>query len=223
MIKFKNIATLIYKQAKEILKNMHILILFIVFPIIGIIMSQAMDVPGFSISIFAVMHCVLVPLSAVSVIMAEEKEKNTLRMLIMSGVSALEYMLSVGIFILGAVMVTAIPFIILLPESTGKFILSLAVGTVISIILGMCIGSSVKSTAAANGVSVPVGMLLSFMPMLSNFNDTIYEVSKFTYGQQISNLMAGKTADIFSLTVIGVNLLIFILLFSISYRKNRLA
>lgn len=227
MIRMQNITALFIKQFKDTLKNLPILVLFIVYPCITFVMVQAMqnqiEMRGFFISVFATMHCVFTPIVATAVIIAEEKEKNTLRVLIMSNVTFNEYLISIAGFILIADLVTGIAFLFLSGNDDAnvmQFLLSLAAGSVISIILGVCIGLYARNTAAANGLGVPFGMVFAFMPMLSFFNKSIESVSHYTYGQQISYLLSGKSPSLPGIVILIANAAIFIALSAKLYQRS---
>jgi ABC-2 type transport system permease protein len=226
-MRIQNVTALFQKQVKDVFKNLPVLVLFIIYPIIAAIMTQAMkdqgDIGSFFVSVFATMHCIFTPVMATSSIITEEKEKNTLRVLIMSNVNLREYLISIGGFILISTLLTSSVFLFLIDltsEQTLLFILAIAVGCVISIILGVCIGLFSKNAAAANGLTVPLGMLFSFLPMLANFNKGIEAVSKFTFGQQISYLLGGKAIHTFGILVLCANLIILLVISSVRYKRS---
>jgi ABC-2 type transport system permease protein len=226
-MRVQNVSALFQKQLKDVFKNLPVLVLFIVYPIIAFVMTQAMkDQEGmgtFFISIFATMHCVFTPIVATSSIIAEEKETNTLRALIMSNVNLREYLLSIGGFVLLSTLLSG-SFFLFLGEHTGKsavvFIIGLSIGCIISIILGVCIGLFSKNASAANGLAVPFGMVFAFLPMLANFNEGIEAVSKFSFGQQVSYLLSGETIEVFGIAVLCVNFLVLILISALRFKKS---
>lgn len=227
MIRIQTISALFIKQLQDTLKNMPILVLFLIYPCIALVMTQAMkDQAGTQdifLSIFATMHCVFTPIVSISGMMSEEKEKNTLRVLIMSNVTLREYFISIGGFVLIADLISGSSFIAIAGLSVTEaffFLVSLGIGCPVSILLGICIGLYAKNAAAANGLAVPCAMIFAFLPMLSFFNETIKSAARFTYGQQISSLLSGNSLTLFGLIVIIFNLLIFIFLASVLYRRS---
>ncbi len=227
-MRIQNVTALFYKQVKDVFKNLPILVLFIVYPIIAVVMTQAMkeqlDMGSFFISIFATMHCVFTPIVATSSIITEEKEMNTLRVLIMSNVNLREYLLSIGGFVLISTLLSGTVFLFLdgMPslESSLQFLSAIALSCLISIIVGVCIGLFSKNAAAANGLSVPFGMVFAFLPMLSNFNKGIEAVSKFTFSQQISYLLAGKSITLFGIGVIGINFILLMIISTLRFKRS---
>ena len=69
------------KQMKDTLKNKTVLIQFVMFPILTVIMNNAIKIEGmpknFFVSMFAAMYVGMAPLTSISAIIAEEKEQNT--------------------------------------------------------------------------------------------------------------------------------------------------
>lgn len=226
-MRIHNITALFYKQSKDSFKNLPVLVLFFIYPIVALILIQAMkDQPGTGslfISIFAIMHSVFTPIVAASSFIAEEREKNTLRVLIMSNVTLKEYLFSIGGFVFIANMLTGSSFILfgnLSAQKSLPFLLAMGAGSLLSIVLGCCIGLFSKNAAAANGLAVPIGMLFAFLPMLANFNKGIEAAAKFTYGQQLSYLMAGNEINLFGIIVIAVNLIVLIVISAILFKKS---
>ena len=99
----KNITAVFLKQIKETFRNKTILIQFLMFPVMVIIMENAIKLENmpehFFVKLFAVMFVGMAPLTCMSAIISEEKEKNTLRALMMSNVKPFEYLLGVGLCI----------------------------------------------------------------------------------------------------------------------------
>lgn len=198
----KNAAAVFTKQVRDTIKNKTILIQFLMFPVITLIMENAVkiaDMPEhFFADLFAVMFVGMAPITCTSAIIAEEKEKDTLRVLLMSNVKPLEYLLGVGSYVFalcmaGATVIGAAGGY--RGARLGGFMALMAVGTVISILLGAAIGTWSRNQMTATGVVVPVMCVLSFLPMLAMFNETIAKVSEFFYSGQLSG-MIGQLGNI---------------------------
>ena len=93
----RNSMIIIKKQIKDTLKNKTILVQFILFPIMTLVMENAINLEGmpelFFTKLFSIMYIGMAPLTSVSAIISEEKEKNTLRVLMMANVKPLQYLL----------------------------------------------------------------------------------------------------------------------------------
>lgn len=230
MFHVRTVNAIFNKQIKDFLKNTHVLVLFLIYPLIAYIMTSTISAEigqsTFFISVFGTMHCVFAPIVATAAIIAEEKEKNTLRVLIMSNVSSIEYLISIGGFILICTLITGTPFVIMGEyKMTDAFLVigSMCMGTIISIILGMTIGAYTKNMMSANAIAVPFSMLLAFTPMLASFNKSIEKVSQFSYGQQINYLITEPGNLSFKgFIILFVNLILFAILFMLIFKKNKL-
>lgn len=228
----KNIQAVFMKQLLDTVKNKTVFIQFLMFPIIAIIMENAVkieDMPEhFFAKLFAVMFVGMAPLSCMSAIISEEKEKNTLRALMMSSVKPWQYLVSVGAYIFIMCMVGTAVFAVL-GEYKGAelavFILSVAFGIILSELIGAVIGIFSRNQMAATSLTLPIMMIFSFSPMLSMFNETIKKIAGITYLQQISNILNGMgTSEISvkSIIVISANFLIGLVLFASVYKKKGL-
>ena len=228
----RNISAVLLKQMKETLKNKTILIQFLMFPVMTIIMETAIkmeDMPEhYFVKIFAVMFVGMAPLSCLSAIISEEKEKDTLRTLMMSNVKAYEYLLGVGIYVWLMCMIGALVFAIC-GEYSGKdmlvFLLIMAFVILVSGLIGSVIGIFSKNQMSATSVTVPVMMVFSFLPMIGMFNESVEKIARITYSQQMTVLINGlgsseMTAE--SLIVIAANFVIAAALFIIVYKKKGL-
>lgn len=224
-----NIIAVMKKQLKDTLKNKTVFIQFIMFPVLTIIMNRAITIDGmpenFFVNLFATMYVGMAPLTSISAIIAEEKEKNTLRVLLMSNVKPYEYLLGIGSYVwfscmLGAGVICAAGSYRF--KEGLVFMLIMAIGIVTSLLMGAVIGTWSKTQMMATSVAVPVMMIFSFLPMLSMFNSTIAKVAKYTYSEQISILLNAVSTwelESDSIGIMGGNMLLFILLFSVVYRR----
>lgn len=225
-----HIKAILWKQTKDTLKNKTILIQFVMFPVMTVIMEHAIELQGmpdhFFANLFAVMYIGMAPLTSIAAIIAEEKEKNTLRVLQMSNVKGTEYLLGNLIYIFVMCMIGSL--VIGLAGGYKEkqlliFMVIMAVGHLISAVLGAAIGVIGKNQMSATSLTVPVMMIFSFLPMLAMFNETIAKVAKFFYSQQLHLLMQDlKEFEVSSqcLMVIGVNLFLVTAAFLFAYRKG---
>lgn len=222
------ILTVFLKQVKETLKNKAILIQFVLFPLLAVIMENSIEIDGmpehFFAKMFAVMFVGMAPLTCMSAVISEEKEKNTLRVLMMSNVKPVQYLLGIGSYILIMCMAGAAVFAVLGGYKGANlvgFMVVMAVGIILSILIGAIIGIISKNQMSATSVTVPVMMIFSFLPMLSMFNETIGKIAKITYSQQISILVNNNFESIAdSIVVLSINFILAIVLFFTAYRKN---
>lgn len=226
------IYAILKKQVKETLKNKSILIQFIMFPILTIVISNSVtieDLPtNFFVNLFAIMYIGMAPLVSISTIISEEKECNTLRVLLMSNVKASEYLVGVSFYVV--VLCTIGTLVIGLQgdfqgEKLALFMLFMFIGIIISTLVGAMVGICSKNQMSATSISVPLMMIFSFVPMLSMFNEKIKNVANFLYTQQISNFINKNTEMAIhakDIIIIVLNAVVALAIFILLYRKKGL-
>lgn len=218
------------KQCKDSLSNLQSMMVLLIYPVVAFVMILALgDQEGMSsmfISMFAAMHCSFIPIVLASTIIAEEKEKGTLRSLIMSGVGRVNYLISISLFVIIAAMLTGGTFLLMdefTREEAGLFLVTMLCGTMISTLIGLCVGINAKNVAAANGLAMPVGLIFALLPMLSQFNDSIAKVARFTYSRQVSLIFEGcKNISTETLVICGTYVAALAVLLVVLFRKKGL-
>ena len=227
----RNICAVFLKQINETFKNKTILIQFVLFPAFALIMENAIklqDMPEhFFVKLFSVMFVGMAPLTCMSSILSEEKEKNTLRALLMSNVEPVQYLLGVGSYLWLMCMAGSVVFA-LCGQYRGKelvaFLLIMAAGILLSILVGAAIGVFSRNQMTATSITIPVMMVFSFFPMIATFNEKIAKFAKITYSQQISMLINNindVTIEMENFVILLANMLVAIVLFLLAfYRKG---
>jgi len=233
-MKFRRIEAVFMKQIKDTLKNKTALIQFVLFPLLAFILTETIAksdefLPdNYFVLLFAIMYVGMVPAINTASIITEEKEKNTLRILMLANVKPLEYLIGVGsyVFIVSSIGAVAFGFIGgYSGAQLGLFIIVLMVGILGSLILGSTIGIFAKNSMSSAGLVLPVSMITAFLPMIASFNETFESVSRFLYTQQINYLIADLSVANFTFErfiIIFVNVAILTLLFSFAYKKKSL-
>ncbi len=229
----RNVKAIFKKQLKDTLKNKTVLIQFVMFPALTLIMDNAIRIEGmpknFFVNLFAVMYIGMAPLTSMAAVIAEEKEKNTLRVLMMSNVKPHEYLLGIGSYVWSVCMLGSAVICILGGYSlqiSVAFMGVMAIGIFVSLLAGAAIGTWSQTQMMATSITVPVMMIFSFMPMLSMFNSVIAKIAKFTYTQQISlmlNRINNLQLNADNFIIVAANIAVTAALFTIAYKKCRLA
>lgn len=228
-----HIKAILWKQLKDTIKNKTILIQFIMFPLMTIVMENAInmeDMPAhFFVNLFGIMYVGMAPLTSIAAIISEEKEKNTLRVLQMCDVKAIEYLIGNAIYIILICMIGSL-IIGLAGGYTGInlfwFMLLMFVGHICSFLLGATIGLASKNQMTATSINVPVMIVLSFLPMISMFNETIKKFSKILFSEQLYLLVNNLEQIKITLetgVIMTCNIVLIILVFLVIYKKNRIS
>ncbi len=147
----------------------------------------------------------------------------------MSNVKPHEYLLGIGSYVWLACMLGAVVICIsggYELTTSVSFMVIMAIGIMASLLIGAAIGTWSQTQMMATSITVPVMMVLSFVPMFSLFNTTIAKISKYIYSEQIS-LMLSRIKDApfeaYSICVAATNIFIAAALFAIAYKKCKLA
>ena len=226
----RNIGVIIKKQLRDTLKNKTVLIQFVMFPVLTLIFENLISIPDipelFFTKLFSVMYMGMAPLTSVAAIISEEKEKNTLRVLMMANVKPWEYLAGVGIYVWSICMAGAGVMATSLPAEDIPFFFGvMGAGFVISIAVGACVGIIAPNQMVSTSMVMPVMLIFSFAPMLAMFNDKIEKVARIFYTQQLRVLLNNMTFDGIKpecFAIISVNALLAIVLFFAAFRKKGL-
>ncbi len=217
------------KQLKDTLKNKTVLIQFVMFPILTLVMNNAIKIDGmpknFFVNLFAAMYVGMAPLTSMAAIIAEEKENNTLRVLMMSNVKPHEYLVGIGSYVWVSCMLGAVVICIagsFRPQTGAAFMGVMAAGIFVSLLAGAAIGTWSKTQMMATSLTIPIMMVFSFLPMLSMFNTTIAKIAKYTYTGQISLMLYRINSLNFhaeNFIIVAVNTAAAAALFTAAYHK----
>ena len=226
----RNALVIFKKQLKDTLKNKTVLIQFIMFPLMTLVMENAISLPDmpklFFTKLFSVMYIGMAPVTAAAAIISEEKEKNTLRVLMMANIKPWEYLLGVGAYVWTLCMAGAGIMATGLASTDIPFYLGvMAAGFVVSIAIGACIGIFSSNQMTATSLFVPVMMVFSFSPMLAMFNDKIEKVARIFYTQQLRVLMNQMSFEGIkpeSILILAVNAVLALALFFVAFRRKGL-
>ena len=229
----RSIKAIFVKQAKDMLKNPMVLVMFIIFPAVAFIMTVFVPIEAndfISENLFVTMMAAIFAgmglITAAADVIAEDIERKSLRFLIIAGVKPHQYLLGTGGFFLFAGAVTSVIFA-LIGGFTGmefiKFMIIMVTGTATSILLGTVIGMLAKNRQAATSLGMPVAVVAGFTPMLANFNETIETIAGVLYTQQINVIVNDFSLSLWRpLFVIFSNIAVLTALFVIAYRRKGL-
>lgn len=178
------------KDLKSILNNKNILLIMLL-PIFFAVAYQTifgdqrlsdMAATNFVLTLCVLLNISALPMSSLSLMVAEEKEKNTLRTLMLSDVSSTEFLFSKASVVLLAMIISnvAIYGITSAPmEYIAPYIL---VTTCISgsvLFFGAIIGLLAKDQMTTGSLSTPFMFIFMFLPMFSDTIPFLKAISKW--------------------------------------------
>ena len=227
-----NVITIFKKQIKDTMKNRVVFMQFLMCPVLAILMEKVMHVEDtpllFYFKMMSAMYICFGPLTAMAAIISEEKEKNTLRVLIMSNVKAWQYILGTGLYVLGMCMIGTIAMAVGtgMPKADMPIYYGFMMfGLTVSILIGAAIGMYGKNQMAAQSISTSVMLVLGFLPTLATFNKTLQKIAKFLYNQQIIDIFNDMSVDnlgIKGVIILAASACAAIIVFCISFKKKGL-
>jgi len=236
MISPRKIYAIYSKNMKNIIYNpfimtspVAILVLAYLFGAFMIPADAPAELTIYLMNMVVIMNAIMCGVMIMSVLIAEEKEKNTLNVLITSTVSGMD-------FLTGNVLTTAtitvicniaVYFIIgardLIPF--GPYILITSAGAAAAITFGATFGLLAKNQAAASTMAAPLALLI-FLPVLLRGSFIIDNVLYYFFTEQISialvELADGKFR-LFRIGIITANLIVFAFIFGTCYKKRGFA
>lgn len=166
-----------------------------------------------------------------SLSLAEEKEKHTLRTLMTSSVSGIEFFLG---SILPPMFIMIIINVLLLPVSgisldivnLPSYLIASTLSGVISCILGMVLGIFAKSQASASTLTTPAMLLFLCVPMFGSQIESLQTFSGFLFTGAVSDMVyawnkhAGQFISLKSILVLVIELILITCIFLYIYKRN---
>jgi len=173
------------------------------------------------------------PMISIANTIAEDNEYKSLRFLVMAGVRPHQYMLGLGAFVMIMSLLPLAAFVLIGGYTLNIIVVFIPVallGCIASSIMGGVIGILSKNVQQSTAIGMPLMMVISFMPFLSQFNESVANISQVLFTHQILLIFAHTTGapmpDSFSIPIamgiIAANVLVFAVLFVVAYRKKGL-
>lgn len=162
---------------------------------------------------------------------AEEKEKHTLRVLMTSSITGVQYF--IGSILFPFALTVGVNFVVLAVSgvSIGQasivaFLLLSAAASLISCVIGMVVGICAKNQMNANLIAYPLMLVFMMVPMFGNFSERLHKLSGFLFTGVLTEMAYGfangepYVAKPLDIAVLVGELVISILVFLILYKRN---
>lgn len=189
------------------------------------------ELSAYVLSLGLVMNIGMTGIYCTSLLLAEEKEKRTLRVLMTSSVNSLEFFLG---SVLPVLFFTAVINFFLIPISgyhikEEKLLVFAGVtilASLISCIIGMLLGIFAKDQVSTSTIVTPALMILIFIPTFSSVVEILEKISGFLFTGVVMDMVmkmaesSGNGLSVGSLGVMGLEAVLALLLFVIFYRMN---
>lgn len=188
-MEFARIRVLLKKEVKSLLTNWNVLSICLVPVLFSFVYTNVFNGVETSegISKYEILYICLdiniliVAGFMIAILIAEEKEKNTLRTLMLSGVAPLDFLTGkVIITFLVTEILNVLMFFIIGIESVylGEFILLTSLLLIIMIEIGATVGISVKNQMAAGTVGSSIFIIFLIVPIFSSFSKRVEYIAR---------------------------------------------
>ncbi|MCM1991816.1 ABC transporter permease [Oceanirhabdus seepicola] len=219
---------LVTKEIKDLKKNTNILILSVI-PILASIIFKKNGMLGLSMCLN--MNATMIVCATMSMLIAEEKEKNTMRTLMLSAVSPLEFLISKAIITLVLSIIINIAMFLIIGISSQYLLQFLIIGLILSIsmiFIGAVIGLIFKNQMSTSNASVPISLIFLALPAYASSNKTVEIIAKFipTYhsNELLDEVLKGESliSGMTHLLVLFIWIVLAGIFFGYVYKKRRL-
>ena len=234
-MKIRHIFAIFKKQILDSSQNFGIIFSFIVFPLTSLlfILLNSDNSQVYRIQIVMSMSTIftgMTPFTAINGIIREDKFSNVTRMLILSTVKPMEYLLGVTLYIMFVSAIVAVIFGCIggiFGISLIWYSLTVLLGTSTSLVLGSMMTIQAREQSIATAVISLTAMFNGILPIFASSNPIFMKVARFWYTTQIKDLI-GDVFDCyygnipFRLLIIGANLTVFLMLFCVLFKRNKI-
>lgn len=229
-LSLKKVKIMFQKDMVDLFNNPNVLVVCLIPVIFGILYSKLGILGDQVLFMISIMNMSMVPLMLSSTTIAEEKEKHTLRTLMLSNISAGEFLLAKAI--MSIVILDLIGIIMFLTSNNDmKYLIGYVLITTFCsipiILLGCAIGIISRDQMTAGLYQLPVMLVIMLPVMLAPINKTIANIANLvptnSYVNMFTRYFKGNLFDskmIADFAVVIVWILVTTGGFYVIYKKN---
>lgn len=232
----KRISALLTKEVKGFIKNKNVLLMFLLPVLFAVIYSNLLgsDLNSGMDKVDILLLCISMNLImsssfVVAMLISEEKEKNTLRTLLLSGVSPLEFLSGKVLISLILSALSNVAVFLIVGISNQYMVLFLLLTTLVvaaMIGIGAIIGLCSPNQMATGTIGMPVIMIFLLLPMFASVNKTVETIAGYFPTQNL-NIMLGSllrggglgSESGMNMTIVVVWIVLSALAFAFTYNK----
>ncbi|MBR6696742.1 MAG: ABC transporter permease [Lachnospiraceae bacterium] len=217
---------------EDLTKNMSVFI-YVIFPLIFAMLYGGIDMGMSKEALYAfcmLMNLAMIPVALMGTIVAEEKEKNTLRTLMLNDVKASEIMLAKSLICMMFVVLNNILIFIIIGVSMKQFALYQLVALFVSlaiILFGGVVGILAKNQMSAGLLSMPFMVILLAPVFIEMFDNKIAtKISEWLPTDAMMKIFDSITKSKASfdgvgmpIIVIAVWMVVSIIAFNVAFKK----
>lgn len=229
MICIRKVSAIMEMKAKALMsKNFLIMMLFSIG--YGYLMKTIIgEVSTYALSM-AVLFNIAMALYVTALLLAEEKEKNTLRVLMTSSVRGIEYFLGTVFPIFIEVEIINVILALLLGVTMSPYVwmiyvLMTSLATLSCTMIGMIFGIFAKNQMNTSSIITPAIIILMLIPMFSELLPFMKVISECLFTGIVMNVInklsyANISVSLIQWCILSSECIITLLLFLILYKRN---
>lgn len=234
-MKARRIFAVFKKQMLDTAQNTSVLLSFAIFPLtcLAFVLMRGGGSEIYRMSIVMSMCTIFTgmsPFTTINGIIREDKFTCVTRMLLLSNVKPLEYLIGITLYIMTVSSVIAVIFGLiggLAGISLLWFVLSLLLGTFTTLVFGSMMTVQTKNQSAASAVVSIIAIFNGIIPTLAVGSPAFSRIASFWYTMQLNHLIGDIFGSNYSnvparLLIIGANLAVFLILFTVLFKKNKI-
>ena len=232
----KRVNALLKKETKDLSKNINILFMC-VLPLIFCFMYSKLfgdseEGKLYILNICVSMNIVFISGFTIAMLIAEEKEKNTLRTLMLAAVSPLEFLIGKAIItLILSIAINILMFFIMGMEILyiGQFIIITTLVVMSIMEFGAVVGVIAENQMGTSTIGMPFFMIILVVPMFSRFNNVFKRIADFlpNYNMEVllKRIFTNEAINIsfaYNIAVILAWIIIGAGVFAYTYSKKKL-
>lgn len=225
------VSALFKKDLKDALKNGNCLLLALM-PLMFTALYRFLNFDGvsldsrFVLTLGLLMSMSLMPISVMSMMIAEEKEKNTLRTLMLSNVSAADFLASKSLVIFLIAQLVNLFIYTLSGAESGigivLFFLVTSFSILCMLLFGAVVGILCRNQMSTGMLSAPLALLFLMPAVFAEIHEGIARFARFTPTHAMMTLLSEGGVTLFPIGVLLAWMVIGAVLFGVAYQKKRL-
>ncbi|WP_413377383.1 ABC transporter permease [Alkalihalobacillus sp. 1P02AB] len=230
MLSLKRIQTIFIKDYKDLMKNSYMLSTAIMPLLFAFLFGRGEEVELIVSIVPITLAMVIVGSFVQAAMIAEEKEKNTLRGLLLSPLSTSEVFIGksllsavlTAIMIAGVILISGFP----IPENTLLFIVAIFISLVIYIGIGTILGLMSRTVMETTVVGMPVLIIFGMSSLFRNFfeSEWLYNILSYLPDGQFATLVLNLHQGLpvgENLVILGIWALVTIVITVLIYKRRR--
>ena len=229
----RRLSAILRKEVQDFKSNSQVLMM-IGFPLLfAIIYGQAEEFREMAANLTVVMALVFIGGFVQAMMIAEEKEKHTLRVLMLSPASSAEVL--IGKSLLTGIMTIVVCFtnLLILDKLEGNFVLLLFIfvlGTILFNLIGTCIGLLAQNVPQTSLIGMPILFIFLLADLLELFvkSESLKKALQYlptkSVGEAMNSVMQGKGFSAISGNILNISiwLAVALVISLIVYRKKQI-